>query len=313
MMHRLTLMGGPHDGLRVPAAVLQEVLAAVIEGARLAARFRFEGESVRKGPRPGWLDAATNFDVTGLESGSTVVGLEAPLLGQAAPMLFEEADQQSFFARPGRDLADQTALDLFGAVLSSVVDGDADAIEADRPLLDGCLRFAKLLGDTYNGISLEGLHGRTSPLVLTPDHVPRIELLRDETPAPEAVRVTGALDTISASRSDVVLCMTDGSKVPARIEDHNVEGLRRLFGSRVVVSGLAHFRPSGRLLHIEVEQIAEAAEGDQLFERVPVARRTRPVVLPPTLNESAGVASFFGTWPGDEDDQELLDAVRTAG
>ena len=46
--HKLTLMGGAHDELRVPAAVLRESIEALLEGARLATRFAVEGESVRK-------------------------------------------------------------------------------------------------------------------------------------------------------------------------------------------------------------------------------------------------------------------------
>ena len=68
--HTLTLLGGTHDELRVPASVLLEGMEALLEGARLATRFSVEGESVRKGARPAWLDAACALTITGLTAGS---------------------------------------------------------------------------------------------------------------------------------------------------------------------------------------------------------------------------------------------------
>src|SRR5690606_17935504 len=105
----------------------------------------------------------------------------------------------------------------------------------------------------------------------------KIELLRDETPGPKAVRVSGTLDTISATKSDVVLTLSDGSAVAARLDARDNEQLKTLFGSRVVVSGMAQFRPSGRLLVIDVEHLGPARDGDAVFESAPKAA-SRPLV-----------------------------------
>lgn len=311
--HKLTLIGGAHDELRIPAAVLRESIGALMEGARLATRFAVEGESVRKGPRPAWLDAACALDITGLSPGSAVVSMEAPSLREADAMKFGDDGQRSLFNEINQDISKQTAIDLFGQVLAAVVEGDADDVVADRALLDTCVRFARVSGGGFEGVQLEGLRGRDEPLVITPAHVPMIELLRDETPLPQAARVAGALDTISASSSDVVLKLKDGTKLPARMEDHDPDALRELFGKLVVVSGIAHYRPSGRLLLLDVESISEAGAGDRIFEVIPAARRHFPVVTPVAQDESSGVAAIFGTWPGEESDDELLEALQAIG
>ena len=311
--HKLILMGGVHGELRVSASVLHEAVGAVIEGARLATRFVVEGESVRKGPRPSWLDAACAIDITALSAGSAVIALEAPTLQEADTARFGNDGQRSLFEEYVRGIGKQTAVDLFGQVLASVVEGEADDIVADRTLLDTCVRFARVAGDGFEGVQLDGLRGRESPLVVTPQHVPQIERLRDETPAPQAARVAGTLDTISASRSDVILTLNDGTKVPARLEDHDSEVLKELFGKQVVVSGMAHYRPSGRLLHLNVESIGEATASDRLFEAMPVARRRLPTATPVAQDESSGVSAFFGTWPGDETEDELLEALQVIG
>lgn len=116
------------------------------------------------------------------------------------------------------------------------------------------------------------------------------ELLRDETPTPRAVRVAGILTTISATRAEIVLALPDGEKIAARIEDHDPATLESLLGTRVVVSGMARFRPTGRVLVIDAEHISEAREADSLFATMPVASE-RLVVAP---IDSTGVAAFFG-------------------
>lgn len=311
--HKLTLMGGPRGELRISAALLHEAVGALLEGARLATRFAVEGESVRKGPRPAWLDSACAVEITGLTAGSAVIAMEAPTLQEADAAKFGDEGQRSLFEEIDRGFGEQTAVDLFGEVLASVVERDADDVVADRALLDVCVRFAKVAGEGFVGVQLEGLRGRDEPLVITRKHVPQIELLRDETPGPQAARVAGTLDTISASRSDVILTLKDGTKVPARMEDHDPDALRALFGKAVVVSGMAHYRPLGRLLMFDVESIGEAGAGDHLFEVAPVARRRLSVATPVAQDDSSGVSAFFGTWPGEESEDELLEALQAIG
>jgi len=124
---------------------------------------------------------------------------------------------------------------------------------------------------------------------------------------PKAVRVTGTLDTISATKSDVVLTLADGTAVAARLDAHDNQQLKTLFGLRVVVSGMAQFSPSGKLLVIDVEHLGPARDGDAVFAPKATAR---PVASLLPQDEASGVLAFFGTWPGDETDEDLLDALK---
>jgi hypothetical protein len=51
-------------------------------------------------------------------------------------------------------------------------------------------------------------------------------------PCSRAVRVTGTLDTISASRNTIVLMLAGGHVVPARLMQPEIEMLRILFATR---------------------------------------------------------------------------------
>ena len=309
--HKLTLLGGLSDELRISATVLHEAVGALLEGARMATRFAVEGKSVRKGPRPAWLDSACDFEVTGLSAGSAIIAMEAHTLREVDQTRFGVGAQQSLFGEPDDRFGEQTAIDIFGQLLATILEGERDDVVADRALLDSCARFARVSGSGYDGLSLEGLRGRTEPLVIRSSDAPRIELLRDETPRPQAARVAGTLDTVSASRSDVVLTLKDGTRVPGRMEEHNLEALRSLLGKEVVVSGMAHYRPSGRLLLVDVEALDVSRAEDRVFQRAPVARKQKVVIEPTGLSDTSGVSAFFGTWPGEETDVELLAALKT--
>lgn len=311
--HGIVLTGGTHGELRVSASVLHETIGALLDGARRATRFAVEGQSVRHGPRPAWLDAACAIDITGLSEGSANVALDAPTLQEADADKFGDGRQQSFFEEQDLGLGKQTAIDLFGKVLAAAIEGSVDNLSADRALLDSCVRFARVAGGAFNGVQLHGLQGRAKPLTVTAEHAPKIEVLRDETPQPVAVRLSGTLDTISASRADIILTLKDETKVPARLEDHDSAMLQQLFGSDVVVSGVAHFRPSGRLFLLDIESLDTARENDQLFESLPTARQRLPVAVPVEQDDTSGVSAFFGTWPGDETEEDLLEALKAIG
>lgn len=312
--HTLTLLGDPSGGVRVSAETLSEAIDALVEGAQRAARLFVDGESTRPGPRPAWLEAVCrDIVVTGLQAGSTVIPIEAPTLAEAAPDHFRHLAQTSLFGEPGALLdPTQSAVDLFGNVLATALAGERDALVADRALLDSCARFARIAGrPDSRGVTLGGIAGRSAPVEVAREALPRIELLRDETPPPSAVRITGILDTISASSNTIVIILPDGHRVQARCEDPDPELLPSLFRKRVTISGMARFRPSGRLLLVDAQYLGPATPSDVIWERMPTPRPgpTSPVFTMPQT-PIAGVAAFFGIWPGEESDEELLRALE---
>jgi len=311
--HTISLVGETGGELRIAGDILAEAILALIEGAQRATRLYVEGESVRKGPRPGWLDAACRIEVTGLKSGSVEVCVEAPTLQEAVPDRFDASTQLILFGEAGRPLdVSQTSVDFFAEVLDRTVSDSTEDLLADRNLLDTCIRFAKVSGPRFEGIRLDGVTRARRPVVIRNQDVSKIERLRDETPEPRAVRLSGLLDTISATRPDIVLRLPNKTSVPARLEAVDPDLLSKLFGQQVVISGMAQFRPSGRLLVVDVEDIAPAGTADQLWQRAPRMQplRSSPVATLVPQDGGTGVGAFFGTWPGDESDQELQRILR---
>lgn len=84
--------------------------------------------------------------------------------------------------------------------------------------------------------------------------------------------------------------------------------LAELFGTRVVVSGRAVFRPSGTLLRLEARHIDVADERASVWEQMPrpLFEAAEPGTSYRVRQEpSSGLAAIMGKWPGDETDEEI--------
>jgi len=177
-------------------------------------------------------------------------------------------------------------------------------------MLDACVRFVRAAVDPFDGVRLEEVDQGNSIEVRAADAA-RLEHMRDETPRPRAVRVVGVLDTICPERNGILLKLQDGTLFPGRIGATDPEALPGLLGARVAIEGMAFSRPSGQLSTVDVDYLGPAREhGDELFEQAPGPfGGPLPASRPVPQDERSGVAAMFGTWPGDETDEELLAAL----
>jgi len=304
----MTLLGGPSDELRVDMRVLQEAFGALLEGMARATRYAVEGHSTRTGRPPSWMDAALQVDVTGLKPGSAALYLEAYTLGESVPDLFSKDDQADLLRQDQVDstIAGSTPLDLFVATLSDALGGDSNDMAIDRKLLDSCVRLGASLGYGFTGIRFNGLRGRGGNLTINAADFERLKDVRDQTPAPEKVRVSGKLDTISDSKPEVLIRMADETIVMARLEQTNLGRRQELWGQQVVLSGLGHFSMSGKLLRMDAESLQPAGGGDKMFERTPRPRLQQRLLPTLVTDDKPRMSELYGTWPGDETEEELL-------
>ena len=302
--YTITLLDGPGGDASVPAAVLGDVLAALGEGVRRAAQLHVEGLSAGEGPEAVWLDSFSLLDVAGVGPSSPVIKVEAPTFTEAAPAHFQADQQVPTLVGAGPLDVSLTAVDLFLSVLRAALAGGEDPL-MDRPMLDACVRFARSPGPAFGGVLLETATG-VPRVEIRAEEAARLERLRDETPRPRAVRVVGVLDAFSSERRALRLRLRDGTTFPGRTAALDPEALPGLLGARVAIEGRAFSRPSGRVSIVDVDYLGPAREhGDELFERVP-----GPLPAPLLQDERSGVAAIFGTWPGDETDEELLAALE---
>jgi len=120
---------------------------------------------------------------------------------------------------------------------------------------------------------------------------------------------------IRDSTNSFAIKLKDGQEVRGVLMDGEIAKVTALFRQEVLVLGKAIYRPSGKLLRIDADDVIVAGERDQFFSSVPKPRRSR-YDLREVLREQhhkKGISAIFGKWPGDETDEQIAEAMKELG
>ena len=156
-----------------------------------------EGSSVAVGRMPGWLTAAPDirFIDYAQDGNDTLIQLELPSLGAAAPELYEQSELWST-----KPTANYTAMDVLSEVVGEVDRGDQDSPRYDRHLLRKLSVMRRVFSSHLQSVALpHGSNGAARFHLLTEDTTAIAGRLADSTPQPQEVRVAGQLDMIRQS------------------------------------------------------------------------------------------------------------------
>ena len=293
-------------GKRPPMEFCGSVFRGLTPMLGYSVRMAIEGASVSVGAPPAWLRRAADVRVTGLSErdAATIFHVEAPPLGEAAKEVYRQ--DSLWETRPPES---DTAINVLARVLDDVTRADAESSRYDRQLLNRIIRMRRLFDDRvvcirFPSVTTDG----TLSTPVTPQVVDSATRLADRTPPPRQIRLTGILDMIRHSTRSFGLKLDDGAEVRGVLETHEqTEELKQFLGKKLLVLGRAVYRPSGKLLRVDAEGF-ETGEGQPLlFTKVPPPRETRPAIsrTRPSVYQRQGVPAFFGTWPGDETDEEF--------
>ncbi|MCX7014443.1 MAG: hypothetical protein NTW86_18155 [Candidatus Sumerlaeota bacterium] len=264
-----------------------------------------------RGRRPDWLAAASAVNFTGLSNGgeSTRLYFEAPLLGEAAADLYAQREMFEEI-RPGEQ---ETAFDLLARVVVDIRRQAQDSARFDSMLLRQFEVFKNAARWGLESLALEGESlPDDHPFLVDREICEFAENLHQGTPRPRRARIAGTLDMIRASDGAFSLILKSGEMVHGVMDEERREALRKHWQRYVKVEGKAVFRPSGSLLCLEAEDIAPATESDDFFATVPrgIPTRLDMRALRQPQTPRSGMARFFGCWPGDETEEEILAALE---
>lgn len=296
---------------------LIRALSALVKTAESATRLAATGRSGGRGAKPRWLKAALDFTVTGLEPGSTTLGIEAPRLGDVPDLDLTQRDL--WLQQPSPK---DTSLDLGARAAAEVQSPAAPGEYFDANVVRSILGLgdaARNLGVRYELVAEN--RGGTG-FVLEASACPKIEERLRFIPAPRAYVVSGRLDEIGHGLGRFRLLMASASLQGRLVRNHlDVELLRPLWGKPATVQGVVHFKPNGKPRFIEARRISAHAEGDAIFETVPEveigvgtladaateSERSKPFSRTPgKAMRHVDPMILWGTWPGDEPIEALL-------
>jgi hypothetical protein len=290
-------------GRDVPIAISADVFNRLQDTARPCVRMALEGASVSAGSPPSWLECASDIRTLGFSArdGRTVLHVSAPKLGDAAPRLFE---QHALF--PGVALPEDTAIQVLSRVAHAVSIADAASELYDQQLLRRFCRWGGILGKELVSLDLPGGGAISGGTVLDKHVIENARTLSNQTPSPRQVRVVGKLDMVRYSTRSFGLLLDNDDEIHGVLVEGTSETLQSYWGKEITVLGKAIYRPSGSLLRLDASEILESTEGRSVFSTIPPPfAGSRRVDRKPQTGRT-GVSAFFGTWPGDETDDELI-------
>ena len=310
--YKLRIIGLADKEGQIKAHALLRVLEALLETAERTTRLIATGEGSAKGTRPAWLTRCLDLTVTGLSPGSTILGLDAPCLSEAAgPEAFEQKD----LWRESPDDED-TALDLAALAIAEVGRPDSPGDRFDASVLEAVMGFQKAVRDEGARFQLIPSSPRRGRFELTDATFALVRERRTQLPEPRAFIVHGKLDEIRHSGGRFRLQMDNGHQLPGRlhVEFLSGESLRPLWGHPATIEGMVHFKLNGQPRFIEARKISAPAAGDAVFSVLPqVPARIAEGELFPELAQptrDSDPMSLWGCWPGDEPLDELMDLLR---
>lgn len=296
-----------HFGRSVPLPLSSSLLRNLQATTKPCVRMAFEGTSSSVGATPTWLERAIDIRTLGFSerNGETILHLSAPELGEAAPRLFE---QESLF--PGVASSTDTALGLVGKLIREVRREDLSSDLYDRSLLSKLGKWRGLLEGELKSLDFPLGQLKGSELAeFDSKVVTSAQILSDKTPASRQVRVVGKLDMVRHSTRSFELILATGSAIRGVLVDGMTDELQKHFGNDVTILGRAIYRPSGSLLRLDAAEILDTTAGRNAFSEIPLPFTTHRRADRKLQGPKSGVSAFFGTWPGEESDAELMEAL----
>jgi len=304
-VHEIRLKSLHRFGRRAPPGPLGELLRCLPRLVRGAVLMAIVKRSRLKNP-PEWVSAAADIrlvDYAGQEE-DTILQLEAPQLGKAASALYV---QKEFW--PTLPAPEDTCMDLLADILNELSVFDRDSEHFDRNLLHQLTTFYSRIQTSFEAIEISGRrYPQERPVRVDQHLLETVHQISARIPEAQRVRVVGTLDMIRASTRSCAIRLLHGQEVPCVLLKGDVRKISGLLTKPVLVLGWVQYKPSGRVLRIDAEDIRPAQKEDIAFwSRLPSPQLPEAdlTIFRYPQGPRSGVAAVLGHWPGNETDEEI--------
>ena len=265
---------------------------------------------MKRGRLPAWLTKSLDLKLTGMKRGSTVLTIEAPVLGETTK---EQIRQQDFWYVVPKP--EDTALTLLTKSVHDTTKEVFDSDAYDAGILDSLLQFKPFLKSSAEKVELRCMSRPKEHFKLGEQELAKIQRLKAKTPEPRAVVISGQFDVIEHNKKRFHIVLSNGESLLGTIDSKHlgVEQMRQYWGKKVTIKGLVHFRPSRKPRLIENQVIKAMEQGEEVFETLP--QEASQIEFVKLVKETAvaqkgWLKEVWGKWPGDEPIGDLLAALN---
>jgi hypothetical protein len=266
MNYKFKLKGLKTPDGTISIRALQLLVDTLTETCERGLRLAVQGESVKRGPIPGWLARSLDFTVTGIKKGSTTILVNAPPLGETAPDQIKQQDL--WFSKP---TPEDTAITLVSRSVKEVVSQNFESYAYDKGVLDGLLSFDTFFKTYGDKLIVEASRRPDENFSLGASELEKVRELKAEIPEPIAIVISGKFDVIQHSSRKFHLVLSNGQVILGTLDPDilNVEDMRKFWGKKVTIKGILHFNPGRKVRLLEAQSLKLAEEGEEVFEQLP--------------------------------------------
>lgn len=306
--YQLRISGMESAPGKVSARMLCSFLETLMATAERATSLFVTGEGSRKGPKPRWLAASTDFTVVGIKSGSTICEVEVSPLCHAAPDIFAQIDM---WPEQTRWSGNETTLDLATRAINEAKELNTPGNLFDNSVLDSLLELESLFRDNDGKFECTSNDSADVKFTLDKDTFPNFEKNKRQIPSSQSCIISGLLNEIAHSDGRFQLKLDNGRQIIGKVQKEkiDIEELRPLWGNQATVQGVVHFKVNGQPRLIKANKIQAYTVGDSIFDALPTASDTDLSKMVKNRARQAGSfdpLELAGTWPDDEPIEDLL-------
>ena len=291
------------EGPGIAISVGGPLLRRLEETVRPCVRMALTGKSAKVGKPPRWLRAAWDFRALSFDrrGGDTVLRVSSPTLGEAAPRVFEQQRLWDEGVRPT-----ETALDLLGKLVSDVRAQRSESDSYDEPLLQELTGWGGLFKTKVKTLILPNASPGGQRAEMDRATVQGAKALSRRIPLSRQIRLVGRIDMVRWSTRSMAVRVSDEREYRCVVVNDEIGDLGQYGGREVTVLGQAVYRPSGSVLRLDVQEILDTTVGRVAFSEVPAPFARHLEAERRQQTAKTGVAAIFGSWPGEESEEELL-------
>jgi hypothetical protein len=180
----------------------------------------------------------------------------------------------------------------------------------DKSLLKSLIKFKKNFSGKNQVFHLSNRQ-TVSEIEIKVEDFRKIELLEENIPEPSKVTVLGTFDELKYSKQKVVLVTVDGV-INATVPDEALFlQMLDFVGKELTITGMANYKPNGKLSYIEINNFSEPGKADKYFAKIPQALTVQQQI-DFQLKERKSLnpfASLIGKWPGEESWEEVINEL----
>lgn len=243
---------------------LQEKLTALAEGAVLNL---VEGRSKPgRGQKPKWLKEVIDFHITGLNSGSTILEIEAPQISH----VYQDKQFGIFDEPEAEKLLNESAFGLASYVYDKAINQPDSSGILDKYLLQKITAFSKILVNDNSEINLiSNGQSQAKSVLIKKETLKQISITEQKTRESAKTAITGTLDVMRHKKEQMEIITTEDQRLRAFPGNNlNIKSLKNFFGEKVKITGLAHFKTDGSFKFIEILDINTAKGEEQSIEEL---------------------------------------------